>query len=175
MKTITLLIASIFSISLQAQSFPINQNGDIEYTDVITADGYSKDDLYIQARSWMAKNFKNANEVIQMDDKEAGRIIGKGVVMLSNASTFGWINYTLEIQLKDGRYKYSISNVRHELPIGSKIVTPGVLTSDKLGGGIFTMGKPRWDKIKLEVANRLSMLDLRLKTIISSDKLEEEW
>ncbi len=40
----------------------------------------SQNQLYIKAYQWMANTFNSAKEVIQMQDKEAGKLIGKGVM-----------------------------------------------------------------------------------------------
>ena len=37
----------------------------------------SKNELYIKANQWMVKTFNNAKSVIQFQDKEAGKIMGK--------------------------------------------------------------------------------------------------
>lgn len=173
---ISLFVALHLVFTLQAQSFPKNSAGDIEYTGVVTTEGYSKNDLYVQIRAWITKNFKDGNEVIQMDDKEDGRIIAKGISKLDRYQYFGWINYTIDIQVKDGRYKYTISNVRHELPLDATIYTPGTFTAEKAGGGLHTMGNPRWLKIKQESSSKLKRLEQKLQTIITGEKeKEEEW
>lgn len=49
-----------------------------EYTGIVQVAGVSKEELYTRARSWFVKTYKDADVVIQMDDKDAGKIIGKG-------------------------------------------------------------------------------------------------
>ena len=46
----------------------------------------TKDELYIKANQWMVKTFNNAKSVIQFQDKEAGKIMGK---YLMNSITWG--------------------------------------------------------------------------------------
>ncbi|MBS1585497.1 MAG: DUF4468 domain-containing protein [Bacteroidetes bacterium] len=78
---------------------------------VDTATG-TKDQLYIKAWEWMAKSFKSSKDVIQMQDKEAGKLIGRFVV--SGASSIGWVYSIIAIDTKDGKYKITISDFEHE-------------------------------------------------------------
>lgn len=86
----------------------------IDYQGVQRVDGVSKDELYIRAREWFAKTFVSAQAVIQMDDKEAGKIIGKGVARSSFVMLLTPVSYTLyytvSITVKDGRYRYEITD-----------------------------------------------------------------
>ena len=70
-------------------------------TDVITVDStLNKQTLYSNALSFFAVEFKSANDVIQMKDSDAGKVIGKGIV--------DGRDITITITCKDGRYKYEI-------------------------------------------------------------------
>lgn len=85
----------------------------ITFQEVIKVEGVSKDELYLRAREWFARTFVSSQEVIQMDDKQGGKIIGKGVssgsysIMLS--PILYYLNYTVSVTVKDGRYRYEIS------------------------------------------------------------------
>ena len=90
----------------------------ITYSEVVTIDSVSKNELYSRAREWFAKTFNSSKSVIQMDDKENGKIIGKASMHVYHkalGSNFpsGYINYTISVYLKDGRYKYEINGFNH--------------------------------------------------------------
>ncbi|MDZ4806788.1 MAG: DUF4468 domain-containing protein [Bacteroidota bacterium] len=91
----------------------------ITYTEVVNVDtSLSKQELYSRAREWFAKVYNSSQNVIQMDDKESGKIVGKALTQvyhkaLGSNYPSGYINYTISIYLKDGRYKYEISNFHH--------------------------------------------------------------
>lgn len=85
---------------------PIKE-GKVNYTDVIQINR-TADQLYISARSWVAKSFVNAKNVIQMDDPISHKIIIKASCPISKDGQFFY--YTLTIQTKDGRYRYEISD-----------------------------------------------------------------
>lgn len=140
----------IWSQSIQ---FPINENGEVEYTNVVQVNDVDQNELFSRAKEWFAISFKSAQNVLQMDDRTAGKLIGKGLisaygVVMNKPVDAGYIDFIVEIQVKDGRFKYSFHSIRHRFPIGSNAYTPGVLSEEKPGGGIQTMGKKYWDGLR---------------------------
>ena len=66
MKKLLLIFGMIvFTFSMNAQVFEV--------------EGKSKDEIHSIINQWVAENYNSANNVIQMNDKEAGTIIVKGV------------------------------------------------------------------------------------------------
>lgn len=106
------------SLSAQTPELPI-VDGRINYTAVITVDNIlSKSDLYTRARQWFAKTYKSASSVIQMEDRESGTIVGKALMQVHHKAMgglveSGHISYTLSVYVKDGRYKYEITDFHH--------------------------------------------------------------
>jgi hypothetical protein len=91
----------------------------ITYTEVVSVDSSAKkQELFSRAREWFAKAYKSSTNVIQMEDKESGKIIGKALMQVYHKAMgreypSGYINYTISIYLKDGRYKYEITDFYH--------------------------------------------------------------
>lgn len=95
-----------------------------EYSEVIQAEGKTAAQLYTTAREWFAKTFVSANDVIQMEDPVSGKIIGKGSSHIAESYVIGkgltaiftkidWYpNYTLKIEVKDGRYRYELTDIK---------------------------------------------------------------
>jgi hypothetical protein len=76
----------------------------------------SKDELYIRAKIWFVNAFKDAQEVIQLDDKENGIIMGKGILNI-NYQVLGTtitdrINFTISIRVKDNKFKAEITDMK---------------------------------------------------------------
>lgn len=123
----------------------------ITYQGVVEVPSVSKDQLYVRAHEWVAKTYRSANDVIQMQDKEAGQLITKGLtrvtlhVMGMNADA-GVIRHTLTIYVKDARYKYILSNFVHE-DLRPKATSVGALEGQDLP---FGMGKKQWDELRRE-------------------------
>jgi len=104
-----LLLAFIFCLPIfaSAQRPTIDSiTKKVTYSDVVSIVSSNKDQLYNNAKIWFINNFKSANDVIQLDDKQAGHIIGKGLTQLPDSRLW----FTVDLQLKDGRYKYTLTN-----------------------------------------------------------------
>jgi hypothetical protein len=87
----------------------------VAYTGVVEVPGATQAQLYSRAYEWVAKNFNSAQNVIQMQDKESGKIIAKGVVKaFVKKYDSGYNSFTLSLYLKDGKYKYDITNFSNE-------------------------------------------------------------
>ncbi len=91
---------------------PISE-GIVTYTSVIQVDGVNKEELYTRAKKWFATTYKSAKDVIQLDDKENGEIIGKGNFNISYYTRNPIINHTISISIKDGKFKYKITDFRY--------------------------------------------------------------
>lgn len=91
----------------------------ITYQEVVHVDSTSKDELYTRAREWFARNFVSSKEVLQMEDRAAGKIIGKGsadgYATFQKASVGYWLHYTISITIKEGRYRYEITDFKIQM------------------------------------------------------------
>lgn len=71
-----------------------------------------KDEIFNRSLEWMAKTFVDSKEVIELKDKESGKIIGKGIVTFTNMGMATIpCRYTLTIEAKDGKYRASFENL----------------------------------------------------------------
>ncbi|WP_394260791.1 DUF4468 domain-containing protein [Moraxella boevrei] len=89
---------------------------------VVEIPNISKDKIYSNSKQWVAINFKSANDVIQMDDKESGVLIGKGNF---NYPCKGWsclgydgdlVTFTVKIEVKDNKSRITFSDINHHVP-----------------------------------------------------------
>tara|TARA_R110001599_G_scaffold332511_1_gene547963 strand:+ start:10894 stop:11688 length:795 start_codon:yes stop_codon:yes gene_type:complete len=96
---------------------PFNEEGTMEFSEVIEANG-TADELYIRAKLYFADNFKSAQNVIQLDDKDNRIVVGKGwSSMYLNLGLGDFklrLKFTVKIQTRDGRYKYDIYDMSFE-------------------------------------------------------------
>ena len=151
MKKILLFsILSLLSFQLYSQTKEdlldlhdklVNLGGrELSFTIIDTIQNKSKNDLYISAKSFFAEYFKSANDVIQLDDKEAGIIGGKGIFTneypIGNALIKTFITSTyrfyLKIQCREGRYRAEMSN----FTISSKTDALGSATGESPVSGL---------------------------------------
>lgn len=85
-----LLLAILFStISIlvfsQQIDFPIDSiTNKIKFSEVVNVKNNSQSALYTKAREWFAKSFKSSESVLDMEDKENGKLIGKANFTVSS-------------------------------------------------------------------------------------------
>jgi hypothetical protein len=125
MKQLLLLLALLLAAPLayaqtvNADEAPVSLPTDpdthlVAYTGVLEVPGATQAQLYDRAYEWVVKNYGSAQSVIQMQDKAAGKIIVKGrTPAYFKGHEFGWITHTLSFYVKDGKYKYDITDFAH--------------------------------------------------------------
>ena len=101
-----LTLILVFSITVQAQDklkgiLPL-MNGKVTYTSVIQVDSVPAEEIYNRAKLWLSNNF----EYIKLDDKD--KIMSRGYIKYGNFK----ILLTLTIKIKDGRYKYELTDFK---------------------------------------------------------------
>ena len=124
MKKIFLVIILFFTLgNVLGQDelpeiFPRDENGKIIFTEVVQVDStLNQSQLFGNAKLFFANTFKSAKDVIQLEDKENGRIVGKGlsniyITVLTPVKMK--LHYSILIECKDGRYKYTIYDLYYE-------------------------------------------------------------
>lgn len=125
MKKLLFTLFLFFPFFLFAQDNPFTDvfpmiDGKVNYTEVIQEQDVPAGELYKRAKIWMVDAFKSSKDVIQNDDKDNGIIIGKGFFsgLGHNVSVLNpkyW--FTIRIDCRDGRYKYSITDFKYEFDI----------------------------------------------------------
>jgi hypothetical protein len=141
------------------------------YSEVIQIPGRSKADLYSNAKAWFAKAFVSANNVLQNQDMESGSLIGKGSTKVTvknmGIQDAGHVLFTLEIRVKEDKYKYTISDFHHE---GARnFVSIGSLNQEK--SGTMNVTAKQWQSIKEQADGSARQLinSLKLAMIAKPD------
>jgi NADH dehydrogenase/NADH:ubiquinone oxidoreductase subunit G len=98
-----------------APTLPIDpETHKVDYTGVVEVAGVTQAQLYTRAYEWVAKNYNSALDVLQMQDKDAGTLIVKGnTKAYFHGHPFGLVAHTLSIYVKEGKYKYGITDLQH--------------------------------------------------------------
>lgn len=134
----------------ELKAIPFDPTGKILYTEVVQVPGASQAELYARAKLWFADTFKSAKAVVQADDKDAGIIQGTAfqdisvVAMGMPSAVKLW--YTIKIALKDGRYKYDITDLRvqnyasqYNLNPGEPVPAEGYISADQKKGALLSI------------------------------------
>lgn len=117
----------------------------------------TKPELYIRARSWMANAFVSSKSVIEMEDKDAGRIIGKGIITFTTTYNLMYtakhsVNFTITIDVKDGRYRCVMNDFNHEAKYEAGAASGGSLENEKPKS--FNITKKQWQKVREETVGK---------------------
>ena len=120
MKKIFLSLILMSPVILIAQSgvFPL-VDCKINYTEIVKIDSsINKATLFLNAKMFFVNEFKSAKDVIQLEDRESGTIIGKGYFtynwdMGKNSYVEMKIWHTIKLTIKDGKYRYEITDFIH--------------------------------------------------------------
>jgi hypothetical protein len=89
---------------------------------VVEAPGYSKDQIFEGTKIWIAENFKSAKAVLEYENKDAGTIIGNGIIHYPtkgfNSITKGsWkVPFTMRVDIKDQKFCLTFSNLQLSWP-----------------------------------------------------------
>jgi hypothetical protein len=70
----------------------------------------SKDQIFDKSLEWMAQTFVDSKSVIELKDRDNGKIIGKGVTKFRNAVVYVPCRFTLILEVKDGKYRTTFTN-----------------------------------------------------------------
>lgn len=103
---------------LWQQPFKYNEKGEIEYQEVVKLDSLTKDEIYNRAKRMFTKLFKDSRNVLELDDKEAGTLIGNGNTDVHYSTGLGaghatfW--FTITIDVKEGRYRLTLNGFDNE-------------------------------------------------------------
>ncbi|MBL7734098.1 MAG: DUF4468 domain-containing protein [Chitinophagaceae bacterium] len=108
----------------------------VSYSAIIEAPGVSQSDLFTRGRQWFNEFFRNSKYVIQIADKETGEIAGKGAMRITayylEYSKLGNVfisNFSINIYVKNGRYKYVLKEFSITYDDGTVLFSP--LTSSE--------------------------------------------
>lgn len=108
------------SNALYRYEFPIDEKTNlINFKEVIQAEGRSKIELYSIYREWFVDRFNSADDVLQMEDKEGGKLIGKAFQDITTETGLlpitEKLHYTIKFTFKENRFMYQITNLNTQM------------------------------------------------------------
>jgi hypothetical protein len=162
------IICFVFALILITKSSLIAQkiekdsiSGNYISVGIVPIDSISKDNLYSRSLEWITLNYKSAKDVIQLSNKEDGKIICKGTFPVSLYLKEGWIEHTLTLDFKDNKFRYTYSSFSYYSSGSGRVSFDGTMMGKK--NAISTTE----DKIQKSIENLTQYL--KSKTIKSGD------
>ena len=115
MKKLMIACLLLGHFTYAQDSFPKDKNNDIVFTEVVKEE-LSKGELYANAKAWISTFYKSSR-VIKAEDDLDGTINCKSMFQVysdvEKGKKAGFVNYQMDLFIKDGRYKYRIYALRH--------------------------------------------------------------
>lgn len=109
MKVLPILAIIFFTTYATAQEIKQNSEGVYECQVIKDVKNTSKDKLFGRAKLFFAKAYKSSKDVVQLSDKEVGKIVGKGIFVI-NVFKKADIYHTITIDVKDNKYRCTITD-----------------------------------------------------------------
>lgn len=118
---------------------PFDESGDFTLSEVVKVEGVSQKDLFKAINLFVVEAYKDASNVIQLNDPETCTIICKGTsaakawkgdIIVGAITEYETMYYTLKIQCKDERFKIDIYDINVEKQKWMR--TPAHYLADKL-------------------------------------------
>lgn len=114
--------------------YGLDKNNSITRFSIVDAPKKTKEKIYLDVNSWFIHSFNNGNSVIQLNDKDAGVIIGKGYVenvaehtsFTSNAFVHAYV--IVRVDIKDEKLKITTTIQEYVLDMGTGIL--GAMNGD---------------------------------------------
>ena len=78
--------------------------------EVVPVEGVSAKDLFSRGRAWVATTYLSANDVVQLTDADAGRLIAKGQTSIPWTMIRLLVWHTVTLEVKEGRYRVTVSD-----------------------------------------------------------------
>jgi hypothetical protein len=113
-----IILVSLLSFAMigrsKAQALPVYNIDSIKdfthFEYIIDFPGKTKDELFGMVKKWVALNYVSANDVIQLNDKESGEMVVKGLGKVYARYIFGtpyadMIRYILSMSFKDNKVR----------------------------------------------------------------------
>lgn len=99
---------------------PINSETKlVTYTNVVTATGFGKGELYDKAFAWLSGYYKNPADVLREKDRDAGTMLIKARFKIFSpldkksgvAAPAGDVQYSLILDFKEGKFRYTLTEI----------------------------------------------------------------
>lgn len=123
----------------------LDKNNSLTYQQIIESENHTKEQLYITLNHWYVETFNDANSVIQLNDKDAGVIIGKGYISDIAGHAGGMNSYNvsihpiIKVDIKDNKIRVTYTVQCYEV---EKAVGGGIMGA--LGGTKPSMSFEKW-------------------------------
>jgi hypothetical protein len=148
----------------------------ITYQGVVPVPGTGQADLYTRAAAWATRNYSLPSQITP--HPETGEIVIKGQRVAKLRTTYdnvprgsyaGVVAHTLTIYVKDGRYKYVLTDLTHDAAGVPNLRSGGALEQDRASlFGYAGLGSQKpWEELKVEATRDVRHLMANLQAAMT--------
>lgn len=108
--------------------YGLDKNNSITRVTIVESIPKTKEQIYVAVNDWFARSFNDGKSVIQLNDKDAGVIIGKGHIS-NMGSTMSFdsnadisADVFIRVDMKDGRMRITTSIQKYEMEKGTGVL-----------------------------------------------------
>lgn len=108
-----IILIAFLAVSLFGCGGSLANFDDVPFQEVYTVDSSSSDEIFSRANLWVAETYNSPKDVIKYSDSKTGTIIGNGAFPYPRPRDISdCVLYDFKIESKDGRVRYTVSNLR---------------------------------------------------------------
>lgn len=189
-------ITSIVEIKEGWDYFKFSEDGFTDYV-VVDVDSLSKENLYIQVKNWVLETYNTPSEVIKSEIKnkkiriEGSKSSGLSVKGILGESYYYNIRYSIEISVRDGKYKFDPISLEYYIPyskyVSARWVDLSIFNKESLSPFYYQKGKKKgriqstFSSFPSSVENHFDNLNISLFNYInknnesSEEKSDDDW
>jgi len=179
MKKLIFLILLLAASPLAGQpQLPLNYEGRIEFKKIIPLDSANKAAHFDKARLWVANTFRSAQNVIQYENRQEGKLLCKGLFAITSTGMgmsgtihrdqAGYVSFTMEISIKDDRCRIRAYDFMHDA-----VYSGGNLENAKPACGGTWMTAKTWHSIQLQTIERMDGTFIDFEKAMNSKKQDD--
>tara|TARA_B110001450_G_C17567071_1_gene459239 strand:+ start:244 stop:849 length:606 start_codon:yes stop_codon:yes gene_type:complete len=109
----------------------IDDNGNVTYTKIIENLDLSKDEIYVRALAYFTYNYGDGTSVVQVQEKDKGLIIGKGLYANAHIG-YSLVTYSfdtwhiLRIDIKENRVRILLTLTKYKYTVTGGDTPPNI-------------------------------------------------
>ena len=145
-----------------------NATGAYSYEGVVAVENVSKEEMYKRSKQWVLSNLKTGDNNIGFD-AEAQSINNTATIVMDPVGGFGWMitqglfNFKIQLEFRDGRYKFIFDNI-----VVQSLYSTGIV--ETLAFEKITKNNKPAKHIKNEVNEKLAALAQSLEAAVKGAK-----
>ena len=170
--TLAIILLCLYTSNAFSQTLPIDKaTGLITYTGIVNCDSSNTRDIYTAAKLWALNAFGTGRPAAQVNNGQKATIVFKPAVPVRTEGGVlaGNVYYTFTIECKDGKYKYTLTDFKHQMSPETTTCDGGSLENDTYVCPQLIMNKKNfWAGVKQQTNDNVTTLITDMKKSISN-------